>query len=83
MEMMRVIGQCKICVKTCRVIDDAVKNQGTTNPINKVFDEKHMIFYIFHDAIVQSEIRHQTFKSKWSTKEKLKVFTEEKYNLWG
>lgn len=42
-----------------------------------------MLCYIFHDAIVQSEIKHQTFKSRWSTKEKLKVFTEEKYGHHG
>lgn len=69
--------------KTCRVIDDTVKNQETTNPINKVFDEKHMICYRFHDVIVQSEMKHQTFKSRWSTKEKLKAFIQEKYHLWG
>lgn len=72
-----------VFTNTCRVIDDAVKNQGTTNPIHKVFDEKHIICYKFHDVIVQLEIKFQTFKSRWNTKEKPKAFIQEKYHLWG
>ncbi|KAG8124708.1 hypothetical protein E2320_020005 [Naja naja] len=51
---------CVVFTNTCRVIDDAMKNQGTT----KVFDEKHMICYRFQDAIVQSEMEHHTFSTK-------------------
>ncbi|XP_074087678.1 heat shock cognate 71 kDa protein-like [Macrotis lagotis] len=43
------------------LIGDAAKNQVTMNPTNTLFDPKHLIGGRFHDAIVQSDMRHWPF----------------------
>ncbi|KAF8526206.1 heat shock cognate 70 [Hysterangium stoloniferum] len=47
---------------TERLIGDAAKNQIAMNPHNTVFDAKRLIGRNFHDADVQSDMKHFPFK---------------------
>ena len=45
-----------------RLIGDAAKNQGPSNPQNTVFDAKRLIGRTFSDAAVQEDIKHWPFE---------------------
>lgn len=45
-----------------RLIGDAAKNQGPSNPANTVFDAKRMIGRQFDDSDVQKDVKHWPFK---------------------
>ncbi len=47
---------------TERLIGDAAKNQVAMNPTNTVYDAKRLIGRKFHDATVQSDMKHWPFK---------------------
>ena len=44
-----------------RLIGDGAKNQGSTNPLNTVFDAKRLIGRKFNDSIVQADMKHFPF----------------------
>jgi heat shock 70kDa protein 1/2/6/8 len=48
--------------ETERLIGDAAKSQVSMNPENTVFDAKRLIGRKFHDASVQSDMKHWPFK---------------------
>jgi len=50
--------------ETERLIGDAAKLQVSANPYNTVFDAKRLIGRKFHDASVQSDLKHFPFKVK-------------------
>eukprot|EP01104_Vermistella_antarctica_P015726 TRINITY_DN5230_c0_g4_i1.p1 TRINITY_DN5230_c0_g4~~TRINITY_DN5230_c0_g4_i1.p1 ORF type:complete len:680 (-),score=269.37 TRINITY_DN5230_c0_g4_i1:159-2171(-) len=45
-----------------RLIGDAAKNQVALNPYNTVFDAKRLIGRKFNDPVVQSDMKHFSFK---------------------
>jgi L1 cell adhesion molecule like protein len=46
---------------TERLIGDAAKNQGNSNPKNTIFDAKRLIGRKYNDDIVQENLRHFPF----------------------
>ncbi|ELW56955.1 Heat shock cognate 71 kDa protein [Tupaia chinensis] len=51
-----------VFTNTEQLISDAAKNQVAVNPINTVFDAKHLIGCRFDDAVVHSDMKHWPFK---------------------
>lgn len=55
---------------TERLIGDPAKNQVARNPENTVFDAKRLIGRKFHDAPVQSDMKHWPFKVRCGAEDK-------------
>merc|ERR1712003_110342 len=45
-----------------RLIGDSAKNQVAMNPVNTVFDAKRLIGRKYNDPVIQSDIKHWSFK---------------------
>merc|ERR1712178_323802 len=63
---------------TERLIGDAAKNQVAMNPTNTVFDAKRLIGRRFGDSVVQSDMKHWSFKVVKGEAEKPKIEVEYK-----
>merc|ERR1712178_470486 len=63
---------------TERLIGDAAKNQVAMNPTNTVFDAKRLIGRKFGDSVVQSDMKHWSFKVVKGEAEKPKIEVEYK-----
>merc|ERR1712178_504801 len=63
---------------TERLIGDAAKNQVAMNPTNTVFDAKRLIGRKFGDSVVQSDMKHWSFRVVKGEAEKPKIEVEYK-----
>lgn len=61
---------------TERLIGDAAKNQTAMNPKNTVFDAKRLIGRSFKDPLVQSDMKHWSFRVVAGTQDKPKIVVE-------